>query len=179
MEGRLASRQWAKSYIETNAVIAAIAEHMKRFLEEAGYVVFTTPATHNFDREKLMSDWSHRHAAYVAGLGKFGVNNMLITASGCCGRLGSFLTSLAVDPDERDATEACLHRRGIPCLRCVSRCVNNALFEDGFDRKRCYTMCLENGRNFREIGKADVCGKCLVGLPCSLSIPVSGRKAVE
>lgn len=37
-----------------------------------------------------MSEWSHRHAAYIAGLGIFGINNMLITNKGCVGRIPSF-----------------------------------------------------------------------------------------
>jgi hypothetical protein len=49
--------------------------------------------------------------------------------------------------------------------------VNEALFEERFDRARCYAQCLENGENFRVLGKAAVCGKCVVGLPCSFGIP--------
>jgi epoxyqueuosine reductase QueG len=165
--------EWAKAYIETNALIEATGRHMKQFIESRGYTVYTTPPTHAFDKVKLISDWSHRHAAYAAGLGTFGHNNMLITEAGCCGRFGSFLTTLAVSPDRRSEMEACLHRHDSSCLRCVERCVKEALFEDRFDRKRCYAMCLENEGRYREFGKASVCGKCLVGLPCSFANPVA------
>ena len=97
---------------------------------------------------------------------------MLITRRGCCGRLGSFLTTLDFAPDGRMAAEACLHRAGRSCARCVERCVNGALSARGFDRKRCYARCLENGTAFKAMGKADVCGKCVVGLPCSFTNPV-------
>ena len=170
-----ASRQWAQGYIETNALIGAVTNHMKLFLESRGNAVAVTPATHNFDTEKLMSDWSHRHVAFIAGLGRFGRNNMLITARGCCGRLGSFVTDAALSCDARGGAEACLHRHDGSCLRCVERCVNAALFADRFDRKQCYAMCLRNGTVFRDMGKADVCGKCLVGVPCSFMDPVRAR----
>ena len=170
-----ASRRWAQGYIETNALIGAVTSHMKHYLESRGHAVAVTPATHNFDAERLVSDWSHRHVAFAAGLGRYGQNNMLITARGCCGRLGSFVTDASLLPDARAEAEACLHRHDGSCLRCVERCVNQALFADRFDRKQCYAMCLRNGTAFREMGKADVCGKCLVGVPCSFTNPVSAR----
>ena len=172
IEGMLVSREWARAYVQTNELIAAVCQHMKGLIESEGHSVFVTPPTHNFDREKLMSDWSHRHVAFAAGLGSFGLNNMLITRRGCCGRLGSFLTTLDFAPDGRMAAEACLHRAGRSCARCVERCVNGALSVRGFDRKRCYARCLENGTAFKAMGKADVCGKCVVGLPCSFTDPV-------
>jgi epoxyqueuosine reductase QueG len=176
---RLASRAWAVAYIETNELIAAVSAHAKGLLESRGHAVCTIPATHNFDEGKLMSDWSHRHVALAAGLGTFGLNNMLITRRGCCGRLGSLLTTLEVEADEKPVQEACLHRRGLPCARCLARCVNEALFESRFDRKRCYALCLENDRAFQALGKASVCGKCVVGLPCSFSIPIESRESVS
>jgi epoxyqueuosine reductase QueG len=175
VEGLLASREWATAYIETNALIRAINEHMKRYFETRGYAAAMTPPTHNFDPQRLISDWSHRHIAYIAGLGRFGVNNMLITASGCCGRFGSFVTDAAVAPDSGMLAETCLYRHDGSCLRCVERCQIGALSVDRFDRHRCYEMCLQNEAAFREIGQADVCGKCLVGLPCSFTNPVRRR----
>ncbi len=173
--GVMASEQWAVAYLETNRLIAAICEHIKEFLEDDNNQVETTPATHNFDPKKLVSDWSHRHVGYIAGLGRFGVNNMIITAYGCCGRIGSFVTDLYVNADRRSQDEACLYRHDASCLKCVARCINTALFEDRFDRRRCYEMCLRNEKRFKELGMAGVCGKCLVGLPCSVTDPVKSR----
>jgi epoxyqueuosine reductase QueG len=172
IEGMPASREWAKAYIQTNELIAAVCQHMKGLMESEGHSVVVTPPTHNFDTEKLVSDWSHRHVGFAAGLGSFGLNNMLITRQGCCGRLGSFLTTLDVAPDCRAAAEACLHLAGRSCARCAERCVNGALSARGFDRKLCFAQCLENGVAFQEMGRADVCGKCVVGLPCSFTNPV-------
>ena len=119
VEGMLASREWATAYIETNALIRAVNEQLKHRLEAEGYVTAVTPPTHSFDPQRLISDWSHRHIAYIAGLGRFGVNNMLITASGCCGRFGSFVTDAEIAADERIPAEACLYpvRWCLPALR--------------------------------------------------------------
>jgi epoxyqueuosine reductase QueG len=175
--GPAASREWATAYVETNVLLAAIGASVAELLEARGHMASSPPPTHQFDRTRLVSDWSHRHAAVAAGLGAFGHHNMLITAAGCCGRLGSLVTTLEVAPDPRRGAEACLHRSGASCLRCVRRCVNDALREDGFDRFRCYEMCLRNGEAHRCLGTADVCGKCLVGVPCSFTDPVAGRPA--
>jgi epoxyqueuosine reductase QueG len=171
--GTTASREWAAAYVETNVLLAAIGTGVAELLQARGHAAASPPPTHQFDPTRLVSDWSHRHAAVTAGLGAFGHHNMLITAAGCCGRLGSLVTTLEVEPDTPRGAEACLHRSGAPCLRCVRRCVNDALHEDGFDRFRCYAMCLANGEVHRGLGTADVCGKCLVGVPCSFTDPVA------
>jgi epoxyqueuosine reductase QueG len=136
------------------------------------YQLEIIPATHNFDTQKLISDWSHRHVAYIAGLGKFGLNNMLITDKGCCGRIGTVITNLEIEPAERKDKEYCLYKYNGSCKKCVDRCVNDALTVDGFNRKRCYDMCLANAEIYENIGLSDVCGKCLANLPCSFIDPI-------
>jgi len=175
--GEFASPQWPKAYLETNALICAVGLHMKQFIESEGYVAKVTPLIHNFDPQRLVSDWSHRHAAFVAGLGRFGLNNMLITESGCCGRAGSFLTSLKLPPDPRPKAEACLYHHNGSCERSVSRFVGGALFIENFYRHKCYQVCLKNEKKYVSLGKADVCGKCLVGVPCSFKNPVKEQDA--
>jgi epoxyqueuosine reductase QueG len=170
--GQLASRKWAQAYVETNVLIKKLNFHMKDYLESQGYAVLVMPPTHNFNPDNLISDWSHRHVAFVAGLGRFGLNNMLITESGCCGRIGSFITSLRVTPDPRPQVEACLYHYNASCTQCVTRCVNESLVEDEFNRHTCYQMCRANEAKYRSLGRADVCGKCLVDVPCSLANPV-------
>lgn len=171
--GRNASREWACAYVETNRLISDVNLMIKEKLIELGYRSTVIPATHNFDEKTLLSDWSHRHVAYLAGLGNFGLNNMLITAKGCCGRIGSLVTNLCISPTPLIVGESCLYKdRGL-CRACVKRCVHAALTVDGFNRHACYEMCLENAALFPEIGLADVCGKCLAGMPCSATNPVS------
>lgn len=174
--GHLASEEWARAYIETNALIAEVGLAMKHDIETAGFAVEVTPPTLNLDSKMLLSNWSHRHVSYIAGLGKFGLNNMLITESGCCGRIGSFVTSLNLPADIRSEEEACLYRYNGSCQRCVKRCVGNAFRSTQFDRHKCYKVCLENEKKYEDIGSADVCGKCLVTVPCSLADPVKRRK---
>lgn len=173
IDGQMASPQWVRAYMETNTLLEEVGACAKELIETAGESVVVPPPTHNFDSEKLISDWSHRHVAFIAGLGRFGLNNMLITKSGCCGRVGSLVTTLDVPADRRSEREACLNRHGVDCERCVYRCVGAALSKEMFDRHKCYAMCLRNAEKYRDQGLADVCGKCLVDVPCSSADPVS------
>lgn len=172
IEGRIASYNWAVAYVETNILIQLINDHLIKYLQDKGYKTKKLPIEQNMDYEKLTSVWSNRHVAYIAGLGKFGINNMLITSKGCCGRLGNVVTSLYIEPTKRSDTENCLNKAGYNCIRCIDRCVNGALKIDGFDRYKCFDMLTENGKIHKDVGNAEVCGKCLVDLPCSFKNPV-------
>ena len=166
-----AARSWAESYTTTNRLIQTINAHLKARLEEAGYLSAITPATHNFDEKKLISLWSHKHLGYIAGLGTFGCHHLLITAAGCCGRLGSLITSMPLSPTRRPAAEFCLVKAGRECYACVSKCSYEALLEDEYDRHRCYEQCLTNDKYYSDLPLVDVCGKCACEVPCSYRIP--------
>ena len=170
---RLSSPEWAVSYIETNELVKQLGLYLTKIFADAGEEVVTIPATHNWIEDKLISNWSHRHVAFIAGLGRFGLNNMLITDRGCCGRIGSLITSAVIEPDTRPEGESCLYKYDGSCKKCVSKCVNEALFEDSFDRFRCYDQLLKNVEKHKSSGYADVCGKCLAAVPCSHVNPVA------
>ena len=171
-EGRFASREWALAYIETNQLIMDINQHMGHVLEKQGFRTSLLPPTHNFDTQKLISDWSHRHVAYIAGLGKFGLHKLLITEKGCCGRLGSLVTTAPFKAGTRSDNEFCLfYAKGV-CQLCVKRCVTGALTTEGFDRHACYQLLLDNVERYKASGYADVCGKCISMAPCSFLNPV-------
>jgi epoxyqueuosine reductase QueG len=169
--GKNSSREWSIAYIETNQLISDLNQQIIRFLEKEGYQGTLIPATHNFDEETLMSQWSHRHVAEIAGLGTFGLNNMLITAAGCCGRIGSLVSTIKLQPSEKINENYCLYKHNGSCGICVNNCKFDALSYDGFNRKGCYEICLINDAYHSDLGVTDVCGKCCVDLPCSFVNP--------
>jgi len=173
ISGRNASRLWAQAYILTNELIYELNRSIVVHIETWGGKAVSTPTTHNFDSQILLSDWSHRHVGWIAGLGIFGINNMLITDKGCAGRMGSVVTDIRLESTKRPTTEYCLWKYNGSYGLCIRRCVNGALTEEGFDRFACYATCLENAVLWKQSGKADVCGKCVVGLPCSSENPES------
>ena len=169
--GTFAARSWAESYVTTNRLIDTITGRFKAALENRGHAVAVTPATHNFDPKRLISRWSHKHIGTIAGLGTFGHNNLLITKAGCCGRLGSFVTSAPFPPTKRPGTEYCLKKDGRKCDACVEKCTYGALHKTAYDRRTCYGQCLKNDALYGDLSSVEVCGKCACNVPCSYRIP--------
>ena len=172
VDGRNCSKEWAIAYIETNELILDLNLCLSEELEKSDFESFVLPPTHNFDEKKLISDWSHKHIAFIAGLGKFGLHQMLITEKGCCGRLGSLITNAVIEPTKIRDREFCLYRYEKTCRKCVEKCVFGALRVDSFDRHKCYEICLSNAKLYSKLGSADVCGKCICAVPCSFNNPV-------
>jgi epoxyqueuosine reductase QueG len=170
--GKRASVEWAAAYIETNRLLVELGQHLSAALEKEGFQSALVPPTHHFDKQRLVSNWSHRHLAWIAGLGTFGLNRMLITEKGCCGRLGSLVTNAIIEPKPRPKKEFCLFKYDGSCKKCVDRCAYGALKIDSYDRKRCYEVCLINAETHAPLGLADVCGKCVSGVPCSFKNPI-------
>ncbi|WP_425801016.1 epoxyqueuosine reductase [Desulfitobacterium sp. Sab5] len=160
------AREWSVAYIETNTLIQTISQKIKEELEAEGISAVTQKATHNFNEEDLTALWSHKSAAYVAGLGTFGLNQMLITPSGCAGRFGSLVISAEIPSTSRPSEEYCRYNRDGKCQFCVNHCPTGALRVDGLDKQKCYAHLLAVDKQFPDLGLCDVCGKCAMG-PCA------------
>jgi epoxyqueuosine reductase QueG len=170
--GRQCSREWAIAYLETNQLIIDLNHWLAHCVEEFGFAAISLPPTHNFDSQRLLSDWSHKHVAFIAGLGTFGLHHMLITEKGCCGRIGSMITTAEITPSSRPEKTFCQFYDDGSCQQCVKHCVFGALNVTVFDRRLCYDICLSNAEIHSELGFADVCGKCMCMTPCSYTNPV-------
>lgn len=169
-KAKFVAREWAIAYIETNKLITEICGKLKEALLAEGIQTSFAAPTHNFDQERLISYWSHRHVAYIAGLGTFGHNHLLITEKGCGGRYGSIVIDKELRPKQRVEKEYCLRKRGEVCNECINLCPAKALKEEGFDRQRCYRWVCAVDRFFSDLETCDVCGKCSLG-PCAIGIP--------
>ena len=170
------AREWALAYVETNALINDTNQRLIVALGQQGICAAAQPATHNWDPATLVSRWSHKSVAAIAGLGSFGLHHMLITDAGCAGRFGSLVVDATLKPMAEagaSAGERCHYLSDGSCRVCVERCPAGALTEAGLDKRRCYAWLLQVAERFREVGLADVCGKCATG-PCALK-PAGGR----
>lgn len=179
--GRMAAPLWAESYEETNAMFGVLNQHLIGFLEGLGFKGAVSKEASTFNQEKLISNWSQRHFGYAAGLGTFGINNMLITKSGCCGRYSTVVTNLPLEPDQPIDEELCLYKKYGSCGICVRNCPTGALTISAFNRHTCYELCQENAAIYNNFGSSyreeagdaatcagsDVCGKCVTGSPCA------------
>lgn len=164
-QGTAATLLWAQVYKYTNEFIDETLQALKESLEKKGVNLAFLPPTYEFDIEKLIAQWSHKHVAFACGLGQFGLNQLLITRKGCAGRFGSAVLDIDIKPTGHPAvTHSCLQTQG--CDYCITICPVKALSPDGFDRQRCYKMCLANDKRYPELESVEVCGKCSTG-PCA------------
>ena len=87
-------------YDTANMRMQMIGAKIAAFLEDQGYVALPLPAGGFKVGAGRYAFFSHRHAAVLAGLGEFGLNNLLMTPEyGPKVRLDSIITTAALDPD--------------------------------------------------------------------------------
>jgi len=175
--GKRPSLSWGRAYFSTNEMIGRTGSAIKALIEDAGGKMALTPSTHNFDKERLVSLWSHKHLGHLIGLGRYGTNCQFITPVGCSGRMGSLVTDLDLgDHPLVTADELCLLKAGKKCGKCIKTCPVDALSENGMDRAVCYARLQENYRLLMEPDglpeSTEVCAKCQVGMPCSIKSPL-------
>ena len=115
----------------------------------------------------LRSNWSERHAAFIAGLGTFSLNRSLVTALGSAGRLGSVIADIELEATPRgyeQVDEYCTK-----CGICIQRCPPEAVSEGGKDNAVCMRFLEEVLlRHKPRYG----CGKCQPDVPCESGIPL-------
>ncbi|MFL7808299.1 MAG: epoxyqueuosine reductase [Anaerolineae bacterium] len=166
------AREWARAYVETNSLIGRISTQLVDALAGRGIAAAAEPATHNFDEVTLHSPWSHKSVAVIAGLGSFGLHQMVITDAGCAGRFGSVVLDAELSVHEAEPRERCLAFYDGSCLECVVRCPASAVDAGRpLDKHRCHEHLHGVGRAYEDLGLVDVCGKCAIG-PCSFGSAV-------
>lgn len=180
------SQAWAQTRHFGEACNSALRRHLVDWLNEQGYKSAAPqllPAWREFRETPvgIASTWSERHAAYVAGLGTFSLNDALITPKGIAHRLGSVITDLQLPPSPRpyrDRRANCLFYREGTCGLCIERCPVDALSVAGHDKNLCRdhvygTIPAAVGERYGVTSTG--CGLCQTKIPCEGAIP-KGRK---
>lgn len=164
------AREWAVAYQDTNALVGQITTRLIESLSQYHINAAAEPATGNFDKSELRSQWSHKSIAVLSGIGSFGLHQLVITDAGCSGRFGSLVIDAELKIEKPERKERCEYYLLGTCLDCVFGCPVNAITEDDpFDRQACWKQCLVNANGFLDLGdEVNVCGKCAVVGPCAL-----------
>lgn len=116
-------------YRTVNSILDQQGYLLSNMLNERGHPSIWIPRDGYGSLEVLKHNpiafFSHRHAALLAGLGTFGINNMLLTKEyGPRVRFVSVLTSAELPSDPIMEKELCIR-----CMRCVELCPTKALIE--------------------------------------------------
>jgi len=159
-------------YKTVNILLDIKAYEISNYLTGKGYPSIYLPRDGYGDIEVLLkkpiSFFSHKHAAYLAGMGSFGKNNVILTEEyGPRVRFTSIFTTAKIEGDPISGEDLCTH-----CNRCVIHCPVNAIPEkmeskDGsedyplsMDKILCATRSKKLRKEFRS-----PCGICIKVCP--------------
>jgi len=126
-------------YHMVNDLLNSTAFRLSNFLQSMGYLSLFFPATYGpgiseWIAERIPSTWglfSQRHAAVMAGLGEFGLNNVVVTPQyGPRIRFNSVITEAELTPSPLLGEKTCL---GESCSLCVESCPGALSLRPGFD----------------------------------------------
>jgi epoxyqueuosine reductase QueG len=165
--------EWLHGRIDGQRFMGETGRHAAELLKSNGFAALVPSLDPRFSsrnplvRDKSRQDyytsnWSERHAAYIAGLGTFSLSRGLITSRGIAGRIISLITNARFDPVPRPYTridEYCIH-----CGACVRNCPAHAIApEKGKDHPRCSAFL---DRTMEKHRPYYGCGKCQIKVPC-------------
>jgi len=185
-EDRYGSERWVRSRKFGEDFNAKLRSHMATVLTEAGYEavapqnspLWGTKMSQSFG---ISSNWSERHAAFVSGLGTFGLCDGLITPLGKAMRCGSLVARFSTPPTPRpyaDPHQYCLFFAEGTCGKCMSRCPAGAITPSGHDKLKCQAyLGGAIAKHAKEAYGLEAygCGLCQTKVPCESRIP-SSRK---
>ena len=180
-----------------------VYERTARFIVDRGYRVMVPQRSRFYSvlvtlsAPHVVSSWSERHYAFVAGLGTFGLAEHLITAHGCNVRLASFITDAPLDVTPRPSDDPfanCLYYARGKCAKCVTRCPGGALTKDSHRKLVCELIRQKESARVRGELKPFLkplkrlfmympveecpigCGVCQYRVPCMDRNPMAGRR---
>lgn len=165
------AKEWAYGKKDAQDLISEIIGGMKGRLGEINIECSENPNKEPYNQEKFMHRWSLRHMAYICGLGSFGLNQLIITESGCAGRFGSFVIDAEADYNKPATEQYCLYKHNKSCGACVRNCPSEALGFEGIDKPKCSKWINDiTEKYFDGVRIFRTCGKC-IALPCALKRP--------
>ena len=152
------NREYSVTYNVVNRELNRIAFRVAKFLQDKGYRALQVPASPPYDVSRNMGDLSHRHAGYIAGLGVFGKNSLLLsTKFGPRIRLVSVITDARLTADKPLDLDLCKD-----CDKCIRACPAGALKgERVVDKLRCDAHHIEVGKKLQLEDWEQICGVCI------------------
>jgi epoxyqueuosine reductase len=173
------SREWIVTRGEWEPLIREFSEKLTQTLENKGVrsaSIELLPGlmVHKDGNLGLSATWSHRHAAYISGLGTFGLSDGLITKKGKAVRFTSLVVESPLPVEVRpyeNHQEWCLYYKDGSCGVCMNRCPIQAITEQGHDKNACadYEDVFSVKYWPKDIDRGNYilgCGLCQAGIPC-------------
>ena len=174
------SELWLHGRFKGQQIVDQAALYLAQLLREAGgeatvpsvnpeFSVLRDPARSLQGQPPYVSNWSERHAAFVAGLGTFSLSKHLITEKGVCGRFGSVITTFPLPATPRPCTDP--YEYCTFCGACAKRCPVAAIGPSEKDNRICSDYQKQMLARF---APRHGCGKCQLSVPCESRRPRRG-----
>ncbi len=178
------AKEWIVTRGEWEPLIKEFSGKLVDRLERTGIRCVSVDLLSEFSTARseaigIASNWSHRHSAYLAGLGTFGLSDGLITEKGKAVRMTSLIIEAPLTLSERLYSapyEWCLYFKDGSCGVCMKRCPVNAITAEGHNKDACnaYEEVFAAKYWPVDIERGDYilgCGLCQVGTPCQNKKP--------
>ena len=152
-------------YKVTNAILDDSAQRIVMALEMMGHKAAFIPRDGYHGMKGLLKEptsfFSHKHAAYLAGLGTFGVNNTILTERyGPRIRFTTILTDAELPSGKPMDRQLCIR-----CMRCRDQCPVKAIGDDIYPISRVDKVaCTNNSDRLNRMGISP-CGRCIAVCP--------------
>jgi epoxyqueuosine reductase len=166
-------------YKTVNGLLDSNAYRISLFLNRKGFCSVPVPrdgyGSLGILKENPFAFFSHRHAAYLAGLGNFGINNTILTREfGPRVRFASIFTNIVIQPDPVIEEPLCIH-----CMKCREACPVHALGDKDYpgsitDKNRCIMRSEALLKSYRS-----PCGICIKVCPVGRDRELYGREDPE
>lgn len=163
-------------YRTVNTLLDLKAYEIANFLTEKGHGSIYLPRDAYGDIriliERPFAFFSHKHAAYLAGLGSFGQNNVLLTPGyGPRVRFTSIFTEAEIAPDPIKIEDLCTR-----CMLCVRKCPVSAIPGKGeFPPPVDKNLCAKRSSELRDEYRSP-CGICIKVCPVGKDRDIYKRK---
>lgn len=190
LEQEMPTERWARSRFHGEEFNCELRLHLAEALTRAGHPAVAPERLPGFgyqqsERFGLASNWSERHAAFIAGLGTFSLSDAMITRWGKAVRFGSVVAQIDLPASERsygdDLHAWCLWYAKGTCGACAKRCPADAITTgSGHDKQACFTYIRGTTAPYatRTYGTgATPCGLCQVKIPCESQVPQALRSS--
>ena len=168
----LPALEWVYGRIEGEEFNRALRQHIVDAIQQLGCRAIAPALSERLKTIERRSNWSERHAAFISGLGTFGLSRSLITSKGSAGRIGSVVANLDLTPTPRKyqrVYEYCTWVEKQECGDCIDRCPSNAITP----KEKQTAICSNYLKNVTKVKFAPRygCGKCQTAVACESSIP--------
>lgn len=170
---------WLVSRGEWENFIGEFSLELERDFERGGIRAASIDLISGFSRHKsetlgIASNWSHRHTAFAAGMGTFGLSDGFITEKGMAVRMTSVIAECdaQITPrGDRGHYDWCLYFRSGICGACIRRCPVRAISEKGHDKDKCTAYEAPACEKYwpEHIERKNYifgCGLCQTKIPC-------------